>query len=144
MSQTHETRTGHGKVKGSSERSFGVVFTVVFLIIALFPLVGNWTAWDQVRLWSVAIAAVLLAISFFAPSVLAPANRAWLWFGLLLNKIVSPLVLGVMFFIVLTPISLFRRMFSKTSIAMRGDDSVDSYWTMRSDDDAETSMKNQF
>jgi len=144
VSLTHDSRSGHGRIKKGSERSFGIVFAVVFVVIGLFPLIGNWTSFQEVRIWSLACAAVLLLVLLVAPRLLGPANNAWLAFGLLLNRIISPIVLGLMFFLVLTPIALLRRATSRNSIPMKPDPAVDSYWSLRSESDIPSSMKNQF
>ena len=80
--------TGNTEVKMGSERGFGIVFAIVFLIIALFPLLGD----GGVRLWSVAVAAIFGGLAFLAPKVLSPLNKLWFKFGMLLSKIVSPIV----------------------------------------------------
>ena len=82
MSETH----GNVEIKGSSDRSFGLVFTVVFVIVGLVPLLGD----GQVRIWSLVVAALILAISFIRPTLLAPLNLVWFRFGMLLGKIMTP------------------------------------------------------
>ena len=89
----HENLTRDSTVKGPSDRNFGFVFTVVFLVIGLAPLAFG----HALHVWSLVVAAVFGAVSAVAPSLLAPLNRVWARFGLLLHKIVSPIVLGIMF-----------------------------------------------
>lgn len=144
MSQTHETRAGHGRIRGSSERAFGIVFAIVFLAIALFPLLGDWRAWERINWWSFAVAGALLAVALVAPSRLAPANRLWLRFGLLLGRIVNPLVMGFLFFVVLTPVGALRRAMGKQAVPMRPDPACPTYWTMRADSGTVGGMTNQF
>ena len=98
---THERLSDNETVKGSSDRSFGLVFAAVFTIIGLWPLISS----SGVRWWSLAIALVFAGVAFARPSLLAPLNLLWTKFGLLLNRIVSPLVMGLLFFVVITPIA---------------------------------------
>lgn len=139
----HEDLSREDKVKGGSDRSFGFVFAVVFLLIALWPLIGSWTAFEMIRLWALAISMVILLVALVVPRILAPANRLWIKFGLLLNRIVSPIVLGVMFFVVLTPVALFMRLRGKDLLNLRHDTEKETYWVSRTDD-VPSSMNNQF
>jgi len=140
---THEDFSRTEEVKGSSNRSFGIVFAVVFLIVALFPLLDSWADFEKVRIWSLAISVAFLIVAFVRPGLLSPLNKLWLKFGLLLHKIISPLVLGMMFFLVLTPIALFMRMRGKDLLNLRTNTDDESYWIARSDE-VPPSMKNQF
>jgi large-conductance mechanosensitive channel len=144
MNQGIETRSGHGKVKSSSERSFGIVFAVVFAIIGIFPLVGNWTAWTEIRSWSLAIAAVFLILAFVRPTLLRPANRLWFQFGMLLNRIVSPIVMAFLFWVVLSPIAIARRIRNRDPLHTRFDPETDTYWISRDPENPESGMENQF
>ena len=92
-----------------SNRSFGVVFSVVFLIISFWPLFTEGT----IRIWAIFIAILFLLISYFKPDVLYPLNKIWFKFGLLLGSIVSPIVMGIVFFIIVTPIGLIMRIIGK-------------------------------
>ena len=123
----HESYERREDVKGSSDRSFGIVFAVVFAVIGLFPLVFG----GGVRLWSLAVGAGFLVIALAAPSLLAPLNRLWLRFGLLLHRIVSPIVLGVMFFLVITPMGLLMRAMGKDLLRLKFDKQSASYWIGR-------------
>ncbi len=128
-------------VIGPTDRSFGLTFAVVFTVIAAFPLIHG----DAVRWWALAVAAVLVAIAFGKPAILAPLNRGWLKFGLLLHKIVNPLVLGLMFFLVITPIGLLMRLFGKHSIGAGPDPTATSYWVKREPPGPEPkTMRRQF
>ncbi len=124
---THEdfSRTHH--VKASSNRAFGGVFTAVFLIIGIWPLIDR----QPLRGWSLIVAGVLLVVTLAAPARLAPLNKLWLRFGLLLNRIVSPVVLGFMFYAVVTPTGALMRMFGKDPMRLRRDDKSGSYWIKR-------------
>ncbi len=123
----HEDFSAKTVVKGSSDRAFGVVFVAVFAIIGAFPLLFG----APPRLWSFAVAAGLAAIAFLAPGVLAPFNRLWTRFGLLLHTVVSPIVLGIMFYLVVTPTGLLMRLFGKDPLKLRRDPEAKSYWVER-------------
>jgi hypothetical protein len=129
------------EVRSGSDRSFGIVFAVVFTLIALFPLLHG----ESVRLWALAVAAVFAGLAFLWPSLLAPLNRLWFRFGLLLHKIVNPVVLGVMFFVVITPVAAITRLFGGKLLSLGCDKSLPSYWQRRSPPGPEPdSVRNQF
>ena len=100
---THERLADDSAVKGSSDRSFGIVFAVVFALIGLWPFLFG----GLVRWWSLAIALGFAAVTVARPGLLAPLNRLWFKFGLLLNSIVSPIVMGVVFLVCLRPVGVF-------------------------------------
>ena len=129
--------------KGSSDRSFGLVFTVVFTLIGLWPLVGNWRDLDSVRIWALGVALAIFLIALIRPSLLAPVNRLWMKFGLLLNKIMSPLIMALLFFIVLTPVALVMRLSGKDILGLKRSGDEGTYWVTR-DDEIPVSMDNQF
>ena len=114
-------------VQVSSERSFGIVFTVVFALIALFPLLHG----APPRLWSLAVAAAFLLAALAFPGVLAPLNRLWFRFGLLLHKIVSPVAMGIIFFGAILPMGLLMRALGKRPLRLEFDPAVKSYWIPR-------------
>ncbi len=132
--------TAHTEVEVGSERSFGIVFAVVFAIIAFWPLVfhGN-----PVRLWALGVGAIFLGLAFLAPQVLKPLNILWFKFGMLLSKIVSPIVMGIIFFITVTPIGLIRRMKHPDPLNQAFDKDADSYWIVR-EPGSLTSMRKQY
>jgi hypothetical protein len=123
----HESFQRAEEVVGSSNRSFGVVFAVVFALIAFLPLIGG----HPLRLWSLGVAAIFAALAFAAPQVLAPLNRLWLKLGLLLHKIVNPIVLGIMFYVVVTPTGLIMRLLGKDLLRLKRDPAAASYWIER-------------
>jgi Saxitoxin biosynthesis operon protein SxtJ len=123
----HESYHRTEEVVGSSNRSFGVVFAVVFAIIALLPLFHG----GAVRLWSLGVAVAFAVLAFAAPQVLAPLNRLWLKLGLLLHKIVNPIVLGIMFYGVVTPTGLIMRLLGKDLLRLKRDPAAASYWIER-------------
>ena len=132
---------GNTTVKMGSERGFGIVFAIVFLIIALFPLLGD----GGVRLWSVGVAAVFGGLAFVAPKFLAPLNRLWFRFGMLLSRIVSPIVMGILFFVTVTPTGLIMRARGKDLLRQKLDPDAETYWIeVDPEMAAQSSMKKQF
>ena len=123
----HESFRQRDEVKGSSDRSFGIVFTVVFVIIGLYPLIGG----AGPRWWALAIAILFLVAAFAHPKILTPLNRLWMRFGLLLHRIVNPLIMALLFFFVVTPIALIMRISGKRPLLLETDPNATSYWIPR-------------
>jgi len=124
----HEHTAKHDvPVKGSSDRTFGLVFAAVFLIIALYPLAGG----GAVRGWALAVAGAFGVLAVFLPASLGHANRAWTRFGMLLHAIVSPVALGVLFYLVVTPTGILMRLFGKDPLRLQMDPSAETYWITR-------------
>jgi len=123
----HESFHREEAVQGSSDRAFGFVFAAVFLAIAIFP----WVFGGSLRIWSLVVAAVFGVVALAVPRVLAPLNRLWLKFGLLLHRVVSPIVLGIMFFLVVTPMGLLMRALGKDLLRLRFDRAASTYWIQR-------------
>ena len=121
----------------SSNRSFGIVFSIVFLIIATYPLINN----EDIRIWSLIVSLIFLILGYSQSSILTPLNRLWYKFGIFLGRIVSPIILGVIFFFIVTPTSLLMRLFKKDLLNLKNNDSK-SYWIKRPKE--KSSMKNQF
>ena len=137
----HEDFGRKDEVKGSSERAFGIVFTVLFAVIGLWPLMGG----GGVRVWSLALAGGILALALVRPGVLRPLNRLWMKFGLLLHMIVSPLVMGLLFYVTVTPIGLVMRLVGKDPLGRGFDPAAESYWVLREPPGpSPETMKNQF
>jgi len=137
----HEDLTREEHVEGSSDRSFGFVFAAVFLIIAVWPL---WHG-AGLRWWSVGVAAAFAVAAVAVPRVLAVPNRLWMKFGLLLGKIVSPIALGILFYLVFMPIGVLMRVLGKDPLKLKRDDAATSYWVNREPPGPPpTSMTNQF
>lgn len=137
----HETLEARSEVAPGSERSFGVVFAVVFSIIGLWPLVAG----SGARIWSLIIAAGFLAAAFVAPRLLAPLNRLWFRFGMLLGRIVSPVVMAIIFYVAVLPTGLVMRMLGKDLLRLRFDPGAESYWIHRDPPGpAPDSLKQQF
>ena len=123
----HESFERREAFTASTDRGFGIVFAIVFLLIGLLPLISG----AGLRAWSLGVGAAFLAAAFLRPQLLAPLNRVWIEFGLLLHRIVSPLVLGIMFFLVITPIGFLRRALGADPLRLRFDRDAPSYWEDR-------------
>lgn len=115
-------------IEGSSNRSFGLVFTVVFGIVALWPVLARSGGF---RLWAAVVAGVFLVLALAAPTLLAAPNRAWMQLGLLLGRVVSPVVLGLLFFTVFTPMGWVLRLMGKDPMRLKRDANATSYWVER-------------
>jgi len=138
---THESFRERDAIKGSSNKSFGFVFSVVFAVIGVLPLIGG----GPPRWWSLAVAVLLLITAFSAPKLLAPLNRVWTRFGLLLHRIVNPLVMAFLFFLVVTPIALLMRLFGKRPLHLKAEPDASTYWISRDPPGPEPdTMKQQF
>ena len=123
----HEDLSRLEEVEGSSNRSFGVVFTVFFLIVGTLPLLRS----GGVRVWALGVSAAFILVAMAMPKLLAPLNAVWMKFGLLLHRIVSPIVLGLLFFLTMTPIALFLRARGKDLLRLRRDPTAKTYWIER-------------
>ena len=124
-------------VKISSNRSFGIVFFVVFLIIALFPLIND----GNIRLWSLIVSLAFLSLGLLNSKFLSPLNKIWFKFGLFLGKIISPMVMGLIFFFVVTPIGILMRILKKDLLNLKMNNNK-SYWIEKRE--PKSKMKNQF
>lgn len=137
----HETLRREEPVRGSSDRTFGLVFAAFFLVIAFLPLLKGHPA----RWWAAPFAVLFLCAALTRPSILRPLNALWLQIGLLLQKIVSPVVLAVLFYGIFTPGAFLYRLFGKDLLGLRFDRSARSYWISRTPPGpAPESMANQF
>jgi len=123
----HDDYRRSHEVKSGSDRSFGFVFCAIFVIIGLWPLLSS----EGPRLWSLVIAAGFLGVALLRPVLLSPLNRLWFKFGLLLNKVVNPLIMGLVFYITVTPIGLIMRVLGKDLLGLRLSKDSESYWIHR-------------
>ncbi len=124
---SHERLTSRETVHIGSDRAFGMVFGVVFSAIGLWPLVMS----TPPRLWALILAALFFLTALFRPTLLRHFNHLWFKFGLLLHHIINPLILGLMFYLSVTPIALIMRLAGKDTLGLAFDSNVDSYWIPR-------------
>ena len=124
------------KIKIPSNKSFGIVFFVVFVVIAFYPLINQ----EEARLWALVTALIFLILGLINSSFLTPLNLLWLKFGMLLGKVVSPIIMGLVFFGVVTPTGLIMKLFNKDLLKLKRKDNK-SYWIERKN---KSEMKNQF
>ena len=127
----------NNNIKISSNQSFGVVFFVVFLLIALYPITYS----GDIRIWSLIISLIFIILGLLNSKILTPLNKLWFKFGIFLGKIVSPLIMGVIFFFVVTPIGLIMRMLGKDVLNLKQNKDK-SYWIEKNG--PKSKMKNQF
>ena len=125
------------KIKLPSNRNFGIVFFIVFLIIALYPMLKG----QDLRLWSLIISFIFLILGMINSSILTPLNKIWFKFGIFLGKIISPFIMGMIFFLVVTPIGLFMRLLNKDLLSLKFNKKK-TYWIEKNE--PKSKMKNQF
>jgi Saxitoxin biosynthesis operon protein SxtJ len=137
----HETLARDETVKGPSERRFGFTFAVVFLLVAAYSLFRGHAVWPAL----LALALVFLAVASLAPNWLKALNRLWLRLGLALHAIISPIVLVVLFFVVVTPVGVLARVAGKDFLRLTFDREASTYWMdRRPPGPTPMSMRNQF
>ena len=124
-------------IKISSNRSFGVVFFIFFLIVSTYPLIQG----GEIRIWSLIIALIFLILGIINSKLLTPLNKIWFRFGILLGNFVSPIIMGIVFFIVVTPVSLILKLLGKDVLCLKKNNKR-TYWIDKSD--PKSKMKNQF
>ena len=125
------------KIKISTNKSFGIVFFLFFLIISLFPLFKN----GDIRIWSLIIAIFFLILGLLNSKALTPLNKLWFKFGILLGSFISPIVMAIVFFTVVTPTSLIMKALGKNLLNLKRDNKK-TYWIEKSA--IKSKMKNQF
>ena len=124
-------------VKISSNRSFGVVFFIVFLLIALYPVINK----EEIRVWSLIVSLIFLVLGLLNSKILNPLNQIWFKFGVFLGRIISPLIMAIIFFFVVTPIGLIMRTLGKDILNLRYN-TKKTYWIEKTG--PKSKMKNQF
>ena len=124
-------------IKLPSNRNFGIVFFVVFLIIALWPVLKQ----NEIRIWSLIISFIFFVLGLINSKLLTPLNKLWFKFGILLGNIISPIVMGIVFFLVVTPTGLIMKLFRKDPMNLKKNKS-DTYWIKKEKNLSR--MKNQF
>ena len=125
------------KIRISSNRSFGILFFIVFLLIAFWPILNE----EKIRIWSIILAIIFIILGLKNSKLLTPLNILWFKFGILLGKIVSPLIMSIIFFFVVTPIGLLMRILNKDLLNLKFNNK-DSYWIKKND--YKSKMKDQF
>ena len=125
-------------IKISSNRNFGLVFFFIFLVVSLWPLTHN----ESPRIWSAIISLAFLILVLTRSKLLTPLNRLWAKFGIILGSIIAPIVMGVVFFLVITPIGLVMKIIGKDLLSIKYDKKKETYWIKR--DKPTSTMKQQF
>ena len=125
------------KIKVSSNKSFGIVFSIFFLLVSVYLLLNN----DLIYYWSLFVSFIFLLLGLMNSKILSPLNLLWFKFGLLLGKIVSPFVMGIIFFVVVTPISILLKIFGKDVLNLKFNNNK-TYWIVK--DGPKSNMKKQF
>ncbi len=120
-----------------SNKNFGIVFSIVFLILALYPLLKD----GEIRVWFIVISLIFLNLALVNSKLLTPLNNLWFKFGVFLGKIISPIIMGIIFFLVVTPIGIFMRGLGKDVLNLKYNNNK-SYWIKKND--PKSKMKNQF
>jgi len=127
----------NSNIKIGTNKSFGIVFFLFFLIVSVFPLLKD----GNIRVWSLIIAIIFLILGLLNSKFLTPLNKIWFKFGILLGSFVSPVVMGIVFFVIVTPTSIIMRVLGKNLLNLKKDNKK-TYWVERSK--IQSNMKNQF
>ncbi|MGE5478750.1 MAG: SxtJ family membrane protein [Bacteroidales bacterium] len=136
-----ETQSHAAPVQMGSERSFGLVFAAVLAIVALWPLKSG----GDIRLWAAGAAVAFLVLALALPRMLRPLNIVWFKFGMVLHHVVTPVVMGLLFFLTVTPVGLLMRATGKDPMRLKRDSNATSYWIVRTPPGPDgQSMKTQF
>ena len=128
----------NASIKMSSNRSFGLLFFIVFLAISLWPLISQ----EDLRLWAFILALIFFILGILNSKFLTPLNKLWMKFGLLLGSIVAPFVMGIVYFMVVTPVGLIMRSLGKDLLRIKKNKSASTYWIAR--EKQNDTMKRQF
>ena len=126
------------EIKTDSNKSFGIVFFVIFIIVALWPLLKD----ENIRVWSLIVSIIFLILGLLNSKILTPLNKLWMRLGILLGSIVSPIVMGVVYFGVITPIGIIMKIFGKDVLNLKIDKNKNTYWTLKKK--IPSKMKDQF
>ena len=125
------------KIKLPTNRNFGIVFSIVFLIISLWPLLSQ----NEIRIWSLIISVIFFILGIFNSKLLLPLNKIWFKFGMFLGNFIAPIVMGIVFFLVVTPTGLIMRLLGKDLLNLKKKNK-NSYWIEK--DNSNSNLKNQF
>ena len=134
MSET----TSYIQTEKPSEKSFSVIFSTVFLIVSLYPLINS----EGLRIWALVVSTIFFLLAFVAPKVFVLPNKLWFKFGLLLGSIIAPIVMAMVYFITVLPTGIIMRLLGKDLLKQKLDNNAKSYWIERSEPMG--SMKNQY
>ena len=126
------------KIKMNSNRNFGLVFFIIFLILGLWPITNG----EEIRIWLILLAFIFFILGIMESKLLSPLNRLWFKFGIMLGAIVAPIVMGAIFFIVVTPIGIVMSIIGKDLLNKKHDKKKETYWIKRIKPTG--SMKRQF
>ena len=125
-------------IKIGSNKSFGIVFFIFFLLVSLYPLTND----ESIRYWSLTISIIFLILGLLNSNLLSPLNNIWFRLGILLGKLISPLIMGIIFFLVVTPISLIMKIIKKDLLNLKFRKDKETYWIEKTE--PKSKMKNQF
>ena len=127
----------HKNIKISSNRSFGFVFFVVFFVISLWPILSE----NEIRIWSLILSVIFLILGILNSKILTPLNKGWFRFGIFLGNFIAPIVMGIVFFLVVTPTGILMKLFKKDLINLKKNNDK-TYWVEKKE--TTSSMKKQF
>ena len=125
------------KIKIGSNKSFGIVFSIVFLVIAFWPMLNG----NEINYWSLAISIVFLILGLINSKILTPLNKIWFKFGILLGNVIAPIVMGIIFFLIVTPTSIIMKILGKDLLNLKKNNN-NSYWIEKNNQ--KSKMKNQY
>ena len=126
------------KIKMSSNKSFGIVFFVFFLILSLYPLLNK----EKLNLLFLIFSITFLILGILNSKILTPLNKVWFKFGIILGKIISPIIMGIIFFLVVTPVGLLMKILGKDLLKLKYNKKDNTYWIEKNG--PKSKMKNQF
>ena len=124
-------------IKLPSNRNFGIIFSIVFLIISLWPLLSQ----NEIRIWSLVISVIFFSLGIINSKLLLPLNKIWFKFGIFLGNFIAPIVMGIIYFMVVTPTGLIMKMLGKDLLNLKKNNK-NSYWIEK--DNSNNNLKNQF
>ncbi len=124
-------------IKIGSNRSFGIIFFIIFLIISLWPLLNG----NGVRIWAVSISLIFLILGVLNSKILTPLNKIWFKFGILLGNFIAPVIMGIIYFLIVTPTGILVRLFKKDLLYLKMNNKK-TYWIEKNDKN--NTMRNQF
>lgn len=131
-------KNNKNEIKISTEKNFGIVFSIFFLIISFYPLIYQ----KNINYWTLVISFIFLTLGIFFPKILKKPNYLWFKFGIFLGSIISPIIMGLVFFFTVTPTGIMMRLMGKDILKQKIDKKTNSYWI--NSEQKDQSMKNQF